>query len=126
MITEGAYKRKKAWGLATSIDVHGCDQKLITSPTEIKKYVVSLIELIGMERQGKCYIGHFGEGSLKGHSFMQFIKTSSIVGHFDDKMGNRAFIDIFSCKYFDEKKACEFTKKFFRAGKVRAVTRLRF
>lgn len=125
MITEGAYKRKKAWGLATSIDVHGCDQKLITCPREIKKYVVELCKLIGMERHGKCRIECFGDGSLHGHSFMQFIKTSSIVGHFDDKMGNRAFIDIFSCKYFDEKKACEFTKKFFRASRLTAVTRLR-
>jgi S-adenosylmethionine/arginine decarboxylase-like enzyme len=40
--------------------------------------------------------------------------TSSVTVHLDE-IGNRAFIDIFSCKRFSAKKAKDFCKKFFRA-----------
>ena len=45
---------------------------------------------------------------------MQFIETSTITAHFDEQ-GNRAFIDIFSCKTYNAKKVALFCKKFFKA-----------
>ena len=52
-----------------------------------------------------------------GYSFMQFITTSSIVGHFINK-GGIGFINIFSCEEYDVKKAVQFTKDYFEAKKV--------
>src|SRR3989338_8101822 len=102
------------WGKSALIDMHGCNEK-VDKPEEIRKFVDELCKNINMKRHGELHIDKFGDGDLEGHSFMQFIETSSITGHFDDKKGktNRAFIDIFSCKNFDEKKASEFCKDFF-------------
>ena len=48
---------------------------------------------------------------------MQFIETSSITVHCDE-FGNRAFIDIFSCKKYDHKPVVIFSKKYFKAKMV--------
>jgi len=104
------------WGKSAFINLHECNDK-INNPKEIKKFVKLLCEEIGMKRVGKLHLKKFGDGTLEGYSFMQFIETSSITAHFEDKMGNsfRAFIDIFSCKEFDDKKAAEFCREFFNA-----------
>ena len=69
-----------------------------------------------MKRVGPARIKRFGKDKLKGYSAFQFIETSSIICHFDE-IQNRAFIDIFSCKNFDEKRAEQFSKDFFKAKK---------
>lgn len=91
----------------------------------MRDFVFALCQEIGMEPHGEPYIKKFGGGSLEGHSVMQFIETSSITIHFDDQMGSRAFIDIFSCKYFDQKRAYKFSKNYFGAqsGKVWSLIR---
>jgi S-adenosylmethionine/arginine decarboxylase-like enzyme len=44
---------------------------------------------------------HFGEGNKSGYTLVQLIETSNITGHFCDDSGD-AYLDVFSCKYFDE------------------------
>lgn len=105
------------WGRSCSVDLHGLDTKLI-NPETIKKYVRELCKLLRMKRHGPTEIGRFGHGKLRGYSMMQFIETSSITAHFDDK-GHRAFIDIFSCKQFNPRKVALFSKKFFKAESAR-------
>lgn len=108
------------WGRSCSVDLHGLDISLI-KPEPIKKYVRELCKLLNMKRHGPTMIGRFGKGKLRGYSMMQFIETSSITAHFDDK-GHRAFIDIFSCKKYNSKKAASFSKKFFKAKNAIAHT----
>ena len=105
------------WGRSCSVDLHGLDIKFI-NPETIRKYVRELCKLLKMKRHGPTRIGRFGHGKLRGYSMMQFIETSSITAHFDDK-GRRAFIDIFSCKKFNSKKVVKFSQKFFRAEDYR-------
>lgn len=119
-ISKKEFKKENSWGLTASFDLADCNPELITSPKEIKRYIVELCKLIKMVRHGEPIIEEFGEASLEGYSAIQFIETSSITIHFDDKLGNRGFIDIFSCQYFDQKKAIHFSKKFFQ-GKVKSV-----
>jgi S-adenosylmethionine/arginine decarboxylase-like enzyme len=119
------YARLQAWGLLASIDLHDCDNELIQNPEAIKRYVVELTDLIGMVRHGETHIDQFGEGELLGYSFFQFIETSSVTGHFDDKVSNAAYIDIFSCKYFDPGTAAEFSQKFFKAEDYKLTYLLR-
>ncbi len=120
------YKSSGAWGMLASIDLSGCDNKLIQSPKAIKKFVAELIEKINMKPYGSTHLKKFGEGSLEGYSAMQFIETSSVVLHLDDKTGDRGFIDIFSCKFFDPSLAEEFAKKYFKAKKSRSKILLRY
>ena len=104
----------KIWGTLVAINLHDCNPKLIRNPKAIKNFVKQLCKKIKMKPHGKTIIDKFAEGHLNGYSFMQFIETSSITGHFDP-IENRTFIDIFSCKKFDEKKAEDFCKAFFKA-----------
>jgi len=119
------YKKQKAWGLTASIDLTGCDHKLIQSPKAIKQFVNEVIRKISMKPYGPMHLKKFAEGNLEGYSVMQFIETSSIVIHFDDKMGDRAFIDIFSCKLFDPVVAEDFSKKYFKAKKSKTKILIR-
>ena len=112
------------WGKLVIINLYDCDKEIITNKKEIKLFIVELCKKIKMKRFGPARIKRFGEDSLKGYSIIQFIKTSSITIHFDEEK-NRAFIDIFSCKNFDGKKAEKFSKDFFKAKKSRKKILLR-
>lgn len=105
---------KEKWGKSAAIDLHDCTHNRLTDPELLQKFFKELVGVVNMEAHGPCYIDRFGIGDLEGYSAMQFIKTSSIAVHLDE-IGNRAFIDIFSCKDFDAKKAKEFSKEFFGA-----------
>jgi S-adenosylmethionine/arginine decarboxylase-like enzyme len=104
------------WGKLGTINVYGCNPKKIRSKKHIRNFVKILCEGIGMERKGPCRIKRFGKDDLEGYSAIQFIEYSSITIHFDE-IENRAFIDIFSCKDFDVKRAENFSKKFFNGKK---------
>ncbi|MDO8517957.1 MAG: S-adenosylmethionine decarboxylase [bacterium] len=119
------YQEQQAWGLLASLDLHNCNREVITNPEKIRQFVVELCERIGMVRHGECHIDQFGEGELLGYSMFQFIETSSITAHFDDKISNAGYIDIFSCKYFNPFKAAEFAKKFFGASDYNLTYTLR-
>ena len=105
------------WGRSTSIDLHGCDHSLITKPAEIQKFVDVLIKKLKMKKVGPTLIKRFGHAQLRGYSVMQFIETSTITIHFDE-FGNRAFIDVFSCKKYNPKLITAFCKNYLHADKV--------
>ena len=126
IITKEEFEKKQSWGLSAAIDLHDCDINLISSPEYIKKFVLDLCEEINMKRHGEVLIDRFGDGVLvsEGYSFMQFIETSSITAHFEEPQ-RKAFLDIFSCKYFDPEIAAEFCKNYFKAkdSRLRVMTR---
>lgn len=105
------------WGRSASIDLHGCTHALVRDPKAIKKFVVELARVLKMKRVGPPEIKRFGHGKLRGYSMMQFIETSTIVAHFDEQ-GNRAFIDVFSCKQYNPQKVAAFCKKYFHATRI--------
>jgi len=108
-----------AWGLLTSVDLYGCNPETIRDARVIKRYVDELCELIEMKQFGETQIVNFGEDEkVAGYSMVQLIETSLISGHFANKT-NSAYIDIFSCKYYEPSVAVEFTKKFFEAKDVK-------
>ncbi|MDD5014389.1 MAG: S-adenosylmethionine decarboxylase, partial [Atribacterota bacterium] len=109
----------KAWGLSTSVDLYGCNPETIRDARAIKRYVDELCELIEMKQFGETKIVNFGEDEkVAGFSMVQLIETSLISGHFAN-MTNNAYIDIFSCKYYEPSTAVEFTEKFFEAKEVK-------
>jgi len=114
----------KYWGKLSVIDLFGCDKEILLDKRKVIEFNNLLCKNIKMKKVGKPIVKKFGKGILEGISSMQFIETSSIIIHADDK-GDRAFIDIFSCKNFDSKKAVLFCKDFFKARKARVRTFLR-
>lgn len=108
-----------AWGLLTSVDLYECNPKTIRDAAAIKRYVDELCELIEMKQFGETQIVNFGEDEkVAGYSMVQLIETSLISGHFANK-NNSAYIDIFSCKYYEPSVVVEFTKKFFESKEVK-------
>jgi S-adenosylmethionine/arginine decarboxylase-like enzyme len=108
-----------AWGLLTSVDLYKCNPKTIRDARAIKRYVDELCELIEMKQFEETQIVNFGEDEkVAGFSMVQLIETSLISGHFANKTNN-AYIDIFSCKYYEPSVAVKFTKKFFEAKEVK-------
>ena len=109
------YERGDAWGLLTSIDLHGCDPDLIRDAEAVKRHVRELCDLIGMKRFGECTVVNFGEDErVAGFSMTQLIETSLISGHYANQT-NTVYLDVFSCKYYTPVEAAEFSKKFFKA-----------
>jgi S-adenosylmethionine/arginine decarboxylase-like enzyme len=102
------------------MDLKGCDPKVLTSRKKLQEYVDKLCKLIKMKKFGKALIPYFGvkEAFTKGYSLVQLIETSSITGHFSD-LWRTAYINVFSCQSFDHNLAREFTRKFFKAKKVK-------
>lgn len=113
------YNNSKVWGLLTSVDLYSCNSKTIRDAEAIKKYVSELCLLIEMKRFGDTKVVHFSEDEkVAGYSMVQLIETSLISGHFTNSTNN-AYIDIFSCKYYNPLAVEEFTKKFFEAKETK-------
>ena len=116
--------RRVPWGFSTSLDLKKCNNK-IRNENDIKDYVIQLCNLIEMKRFGECKIIHFGTGNKSGYSMVQLIETSNITGHFCDD-NNSAYLDIFSCKPYDEKEMANFSKTFFEAESFVSKTTYRY
>lgn len=78
-----------------------------------------------MNRFGDTQIIHFGKDpKVSGFSFTQLIETSLISGHFAEQT-NAAYIDIFSCKFYDFEQAAIFSQKYFGAKNAKRHVFLR-
>ena len=108
------YEKKNPWGLQAAIDIYDCDPQLIRDADKIRHFVQALCDEIGMKRFGDCHVVNFGEDErVAGYSMMQLIETSLISGHFANAT-NTAYLDVFSCKYYDPRKVAEFATDAFK------------
>jgi S-adenosylmethionine decarboxylase len=118
--------RDITFGYELILDLHECDPAIMRSGAKIQQYSKELCRIIDMKPYGEPQTPYFGEKNeyTKGYSLLQFIETSSITGHFSEGKGS-IYLNIFSCKTFDPKKAETFSKKFFGAKRVvaRVITR---
>lgn len=125
-MSDNSFDFDHQWGKSAHIDLTGCEHDRLTSAPILESFVKELVGKIGMQAHGPCYIDRFGspDSDLEGYSAMQFIETSAITVHLDE-VGNRAYIDIFSCKDFTEQEAFDFAKQYFtaQAGKLTVLDR---
>ena len=104
--------------MSTSLDLYRCCPDKIRDAEYIKQYVKDLCDLIEMKRFGERQVIHFGEDpKVSGFSMTQLIETSLISGHFANNT-NAAYLDIFSCKWYDVEQMVGFSRKFFEAKYV--------
>jgi len=119
MISKEEYTNKKAWGLLTSIDLFNCNPETLRSGEKIKEYLEKICKVIDAKRFGEPVVVRFRENpDVYGFSAFQLIETSCVSGHFAEE-SDSIFIDIFSCKWYDQEKAVKFTKEFFGADNVK-------
>ena len=112
------FDKENPWGMSTSVDLYDCDPSTIRDADKIKEYVKQLCDLIEMRTFGECLVVHFGDDpKVSGFSMTQLIETSLVSGHFANNT-NAAYLDIFSCKWYDVEKMVQFSKDFFGAKSV--------
>ena len=112
---EKEFNETRLWGMSMSLDLYGCNPDTIRDAQLIKEYVKQLCDLIDMRTYGECQVVHFGDDpKVTGFSMTQLIETSLVSGHFANNT-NAAYLDIFSCKWYDVNKVNEFSRTFFEA-----------
>jgi len=115
----------EAFGQHLIIDAAGCNDK-ISDRDAIAAFALDLVKAIDMKAYGAPWIEHFGHDLPKtsGYTLVQLIETSNITAHFCDHSGE-AYIDIFSCKDFDEVTALEVIDRHFEPDvcETRSMTR---
>lgn len=109
------YDKNDSWGIMVSVDLHGCNPEFIRDRNKIRQFVIDLCKLISVIRFGECIIVNFGkEKRVQGFSMAQLIDSSLISGHFANQT-NSAYLDIFSCKYYNPKEIAKFAEDYFQA-----------
>jgi len=118
------FEKEQAWGLLSSIDIDGCPLERIADEEVVRAFAKQICEVIDMKAFGDTLVVHFGSGEVEGFSLVQLIETSLISGHFANESG-RAFIDIFSCKFYEPEEAARFCLEYFQGRDYRLNVQLR-
>jgi S-adenosylmethionine/arginine decarboxylase-like enzyme len=100
------------YGKHTLIDCKKCKREKVNSIENWRNFFDKLIPSIGMQAHGDLIIDRFGEGEDVGISACQLILTSAITVHTNDRAGD-FYLDIFSCKDYDDKLVLDMVDKFF-------------
>lgn len=109
------------YGKELIVDLYKCSSAL--GRVRLETYLSQLCKLIDMNREVLHWWDYEGEGEdyietvpdhLLGVSVIQFITTSNITIHTIERL-KEIYINIFSCKDFDTKRALDFTVNFFLA-----------
>jgi len=111
-------KKKPCWGYHLLLDASKCDPDAIRSKKTIAEFVKKLVKEINMVAYGRPRIIKFGTGKRKGYTLVQLIQTSDITAHFSEEEGS-AYVDVFSCKMYDQKKAIQVFRSFFHPERIR-------
>ena len=103
------------------VDTKGCNLNKIKDEKHIIDFIKTLVKRIDMEAVDEPFIRYTGKGTDKeGFSVAQLIITSSITAHFVNP-SQRIYIDIFSCKEFDNKKVLQHIMKYFEPTDMKAT-----
>lgn len=109
--------RGSYWGYHLLVNAADCTPAAIRSASIIREFTKELVDAIHMVAFGSPTVVRFGEGNKEGYSLVQLIETSNITAHFVEET-NDIYLDIFSCKAFNQKDAMKVFKKYFNPRKV--------
>ncbi len=116
------------YGKELIIDLHDCDVNKFNRK-DLKRFFIELCKLIDMQR---CKLSWWDDVGIdledqqssphtKGTSAVQFILTSNITVHTLDILKS-VYINVFSCKDFNELKAEKFITEFFDGIVIQSLT----
>lgn len=123
---EKQIQNTQPWGQHLVLDFNGCPQSLLSCKENILKWTKELVKAIDMVAYGEPIIEHFATHSHEaaGYTMLQMIETSAIAAHFAENIG-QVYIDIFSCKPYDNNVALEVCKSYFQPTEVKQTTLVR-
>ena len=94
-----------------------CNSLAISNPRNLELFSECMVKKIDMVAYGKPLIQYFGYDNKAGFTLVQLIETSNITGHFCDSTGD-AYLDVFSCKWFDENVARAVVQDWFKPESI--------
>ena len=108
------------WGYHLILDCHACHVPSIQSKENVYNWITGLVRAIDMEPIGEPRIEYTAAEfpDKAGFTAIQVIVTSSIVAHFVDSTGD-VYIDVFSCKSFDNDTVIATIKNAFLPKRIR-------
>lgn len=123
-----AYKRTEIngsvyYGKHLMVTAVACNENLL-SVESISSFVKEMVPGIDMVPYGDLVIARFGEGIEVGISAVQLIVTSAIMIHTNDAYRDM-YLDVFSCKWFDETIVFEMLQKYFAPADIKDTIMLR-
>jgi S-adenosylmethionine/arginine decarboxylase-like enzyme len=120
-------KKDKPYGYELIMDLHGCDASTFNRES-LDAYFEKVCNAIDMVRSDRFWwddmdVPEEQKQTLphtKGTSAVQFILTSSIVVHTLDIL-EAVYVNVFTCKEFDEKVAEKITREWFGAKECKTT-----
>ncbi len=102
------------WGQHLILDLAGCPRDRLVDADHLRAWVKDLVDAIKMQAYGEPQLEHFATHSHEaaGFTLLQLIETSNICAHFAENLG-QVYIDIFSCKTFDNEDAVAVCRRYF-------------
>jgi hypothetical protein len=117
---QSKYESKNVWWMNTALDIDNCDLLSIAKSKNldvhlfIKNFILDLCDYINMVRDWDPELHDIDHHWESGLEFTQVITTSLISGHFRHS-SKTAYLEIFSCKFYDPNDVAKFTKNYFSA-----------
>jgi S-adenosylmethionine/arginine decarboxylase-like enzyme len=108
----------KFWGFHLMLDMSHCDNYAMRDYDTVYNFAKELVKNIDMVAYGEPQIVHFGKGDKAGFTLIQLIETSNICAHFANEE-ETIFLDVFSCKEFNDNVVIETVKKYFNPIVIR-------
>lgn len=112
------------WGYHLILNGRLCTPATIRSRSVIRDFTKALVTEIDMVPYGRPQIVMFGMGNKKGYTLVQLIETSNICAHFVEE-SNDMYLDVFSCKPFQEAAVREVVGFYFNPARMTTQTLLR-
>ena len=101
----------KYYGKHMMLTLESCNDNLL-SVEKIKDFLKELADQIDMIRYGEPIAARFGDGCQVGISAVQLITTSALTAHTNDAARDM-YLDVFSCKWFDEETVIGVVNKYY-------------
>jgi S-adenosylmethionine decarboxylase len=108
------------WGYHLILDCAGLLPDSIRSKENIYNFAKQLVKEIDMVAYGEPQIVHFGHSGKEGYTLVQLIETSNICAHFVEE-DNTMYLDVFSCKTFDNDVVIRLVKHYFEPLSTRVT-----
>lgn len=103
----------KYYGKHSMYDIKKCKREKVQSIDNWKEFIDELVPAIDMVKHGELIIDRFGDSEEDiGISGCQLILTSNVSFHTND-MHSCAYIDIFSCKDYNDDVVRNLIDKYF-------------
>lgn len=122
LVARDAYKRAeinggKYYGKHLMVTAISCNENLLDI-SSVSRFVTEMVPRIDMVPYGDLVIARFGEGIEEGISAVQLIVTSAITIHTNDMMRDM-YLDVFSCKWFEEDIIIDMIKEYFSPQEIK-------